>query len=276
MKRTKLIKSEVMKIFNTTKETLRHYENMELIEPEIDDQNYRYYDQREIRKLRQIFYLRELDIPLDQIRRLERGELSRNSYIDLLSDHHKRLVEKMERQKHLLRNTEHLINLLEDSSFARSFTVNRHRERSFFLVEKTQLDSFPDMKSYYDLYSPLIERGIYTERSFILIYPYDNLADPLFIEGIQCLEIAPEKISKEDNIKKFPMGTYLSVFYLFEDGRNEDLAGLYDEIERYLKSNNLKRIGDTVLEMEHPELSVIFEENRNIYELQIEVEKSFS
>ena len=55
-----------MRIFNTTKETLRHYENLGLIEPEFDSQNYRYYDHKEIRKLRQIFYLRDLEIPLDE------------------------------------------------------------------------------------------------------------------------------------------------------------------------------------------------------------------
>lgn len=273
MKRKNLIKSEVMKIFSTTKETLRHYENMGLIEPEIDEQNYRYYDHRDIRKLRQVFYLRDLEISLDEIRKLETGEIEREEYLELLYKHHAKLEEKQERLAALLKNTEHLIRLLKEKSFRRSFSLNDQKFRQYILVEFPEFDAPPDMKTYYDLCSPYIDMGIYSERSFILVYPYANLINPLYIEGIQCLEVKKSSRLTIEKTTEFPEGLYLSVFYLFEDAKKEDLIGLYDEIENYMKDNRLKRIGETVLEVEHPELSVMFEEDQNVYELQIQVEK---
>lgn len=274
MKRNNLIKSEVMKIFNTTKETLRHYENLGLINPEIDKQNYRYYDHSDIRKLRQIFYLRDLEISLDEIRRLEEGDIERDEYLELLYKHHRKLEEKQERLAMVLKDTEHLIHLLKQKDFKRSFSVNSQKKREYFLVESPDFDSPPDMKTYYDLCVPYIDLGIYTERSFILIYPYKNLSHPLSIEGIQCLEIKKGRKVQMEQTTEFPEGLYLSVFYLFEDARKEDLIGLYDEIEEYMSEKKLRRVGDTVLEMEHPELSVMSRESQNVYELQIQVEKA--
>ncbi|MBB6481170.1 MerR family transcriptional regulator [Spirochaeta isovalerica] len=273
MKRTKLIKSEVIKIFNTTKETLRHYENLGLIEPQVDAQNYRYYDFKEIRKLRQIFYLREMEIPLGQIKALESGDVSPEDFTSLLSEHHTILKEKLDRQLRLLRETEQLIYLLKDRSFMRSYSIGHFDERSYYLIDVPEPDAVPSMKKYYDLCSSLIEKGMYSERTFILIYPFDNLADPVQMDSRQGMEMSGPHNRDSDNILQFPAGDYLSVFYIYRDGGQLELRELHRDIETYLEENQFERIGDTVLEIEHPELSIILDESMNIYELQVKVRR---
>lgn len=271
MNRNKLLKSEVMKIFNTTKETLRHYENLGLIDPEVDSNNYRYYDFDDIRKLRQIFYLRDMDVPLSRIRDLSLKTMSPDEYIKLLQDHHKILEEKQKRQRQLLRDTDQLIGLLKNQAYQRSYNVAHFEDRLYIPIDIPENDSIPTMKDYYDLCIPFIERGIYSERSFILIYPFADLSRSDFINSRQGMEVTVLNSSNYEEAIRFPKGQYLSVFYIFKDGGHEELKELQKDIESYLLKNNYERSGDTVLEMEHPELSILLDEGINIYELQIQV-----
>lgn len=60
---------EVAKLFHISISTLRHYDKIGLVHPEyVDpDSGYRYYSTRQFECLNTIRYLRELDIPLEQI-----------------------------------------------------------------------------------------------------------------------------------------------------------------------------------------------------------------
>lgn len=274
MARKKLIKSEVIKIFSTTKETLRHYETLGLIEPEIDENNYRYYDHKELRKLRQIFFLRDMEIPLDEIAQLNSKDVSWDKYLEILIYHHNNLKKKAEKLKSILENTGQMIKMLEKQSYRRSFAVRYCRERYLFRLEASEMMEPPNIKSYLDQFSHLLDKQIYTERSFTMIYPYDNLKTAGSIDGIQCLEVGKKSKLSKDLITQFPEGYYLSVFYLYKDGLDDDLFQLYNEIEEYLQNNDWIIKESTVLEMEHPELSIIYDEDENVYELQILVEKA--
>ncbi len=271
MKRKKLIKSEVLKIFNTTKETLRHYENLGLIQPEIGVKNYRYYDHNDLRKLRQIFYLREIEIPLEKIKELNSEQGSQDTYLELLDYHYKNLKEKVELQKENLKKTSKLISLLRRKAINRIFTAQMMEERSYMILNTPQLDRSFDSKSYYDLFADFIEKEIYTERSFLMIYPYSDLLSPLQINGVQCLELKKPRNEGIKSVEIFPKGMYLSILYLYTDTKRNDLISLYNEIEKYLTENHLQRIGSNVIEMEHPELSIIYDGNTNIYEMQFQI-----
>ena len=61
---------EVARLFNLSVGTLRHYEQMGLLEPAYVDaaSGYRYYGARQLSTLNTISHLRVLDLPLDQIR----------------------------------------------------------------------------------------------------------------------------------------------------------------------------------------------------------------
>ena len=60
---------EVAKLFHISISSLRHYENIGLLKPEYVDKKtgYRYYSVRQFEALNSIRYLRELNMPLDEI-----------------------------------------------------------------------------------------------------------------------------------------------------------------------------------------------------------------
>ena len=60
---------EIARLFHVSVSTLRHYDRIGLLSPEYTDPDsgYRYYSTRQFECLNTIRYLRELDIPLEQI-----------------------------------------------------------------------------------------------------------------------------------------------------------------------------------------------------------------
>ena len=70
---------EIARLFHVSVSTLRHYDRIGLLRPEYTDPDsgYRYYSTRQFECLNTIRYLRELDIPLEQI-----GQFIENRQID--------------------------------------------------------------------------------------------------------------------------------------------------------------------------------------------------
>lgn len=98
--------NEVAKLSGTTIKTLYHYQKLGLLLPEsITDNGYRYYGDKELERLQQILFFRELDFPLDKIR-----EALKNDDLRL---------ERLEEQRLLLINRqkrmEEIINTIEET-----------------------------------------------------------------------------------------------------------------------------------------------------------------
>ena len=191
----------------------------------------------------------------------------------MIGFHYKNLEHKLKRQQENLHSTEKLIRLLENNVLEMSFTTNMVNERRFLALDAPQSEDDLNPKAYYDLHADLVEKNVYTERSFLLVYQFEDLQNPSQLDGLQCLEIDGSSTVSPENVVVFPKGMYLSLLYLYRDEEKDNLVEIYRGIEEYLKENGLKRISSQVIEMEHPELSIIFGEDVNIYELQIQVRK---
>ncbi|MEK4745617.1 MULTISPECIES: MerR family transcriptional regulator [Bacillus] len=63
----KLTKSDVIKIFNTTKETLRFYEEKGLIRPKVGKNNYRLYGNEDLQRISQIFFCKGIGFSIEEI-----------------------------------------------------------------------------------------------------------------------------------------------------------------------------------------------------------------
>jgi len=277
MIRKKLIKSEVIQLFNTTKETLRHYEQKGILNPEIGENNYRFYDFKDLQKLREIFLFRDLELSLDEMRQLDERNLEKEDYIDLLKNHYGGLQQKVQRLQNIQRDIKQLVELLEKGENQRSYLLRREEERRYYLLDPMEADVMNSPKAYFDKYQDLIKTVNYSEKTLQIVYPYDSLSDWKMDNVQLCLSLPTRDnmVSSdiaERNRLNFPAGTYLSIFYPFRHGKYDVLKGLQAEIDEYLKANGLRRIGTIVLELEHPELSLFLEEDTLIYELQIQVE----
>ena len=68
--------NEVENIVGLSKKSIRFYEDNHLLNPKRKDNDYRYYDEEDIKKLKIIKFLRELDVPIKELRELNEGKLS--------------------------------------------------------------------------------------------------------------------------------------------------------------------------------------------------------
>ena len=69
--------NEVEELVGVTKRNIRYYEKEGLLSPGRNSENgYRNYSEADVEVLRQIKLLRKLDVPLEEIRRMQRGDLT--------------------------------------------------------------------------------------------------------------------------------------------------------------------------------------------------------
>lgn len=276
MTRTKLIKSEVIQLFKTTKETLRYYEQMGILKPEVSDNNYRYYDFDDLQKLREIFLLRDLDLSLEEIKQLDDGLVNKGDYIELLKSNHKTLQEKIQYFQDIQGNVEQLIEVLEKKDKTFSYHFREKKERHYHVLDPIETECMGSPKAFFDSYKTLIKNNNYSERTLQMIYPYDLLGSGKKINAKVCMELPnnfKELTKKSQDLIIFPAGTYLSIFYPFRDGGFDMLPSLKTEIEKVFKEKTIIRKGTIVLEKEHLELSLFLDKDTTIFELQIHIER---
>lgn len=101
--------SEIAKI---SKRTLRYYDEIGLLKPaRVNSSGYRIYGEKEIDKLQQILFYRELGVSLEQIKLILENPLF--DEIEALKEHRIKLLEKQKQIELLLKNVNRTIKLKE-------------------------------------------------------------------------------------------------------------------------------------------------------------------
>jgi DNA-binding transcriptional MerR regulator len=100
---------QLSKLAGVTPRTLHHYDDIGLLKPSrVGDNGYRYYEEESLLKLQQILFYRELDFPLDDIRKImARGDFN---VLKALESHKDSLTRQMERTKRLLVTVDNTIH----------------------------------------------------------------------------------------------------------------------------------------------------------------------
>ncbi len=97
------------KISGVSTRTLRYYDEIGLLKPiRINSSNYRIYGQEEVDKLQQIMFYKELDIPLEDIKKI--FEDNNFSSLKALESHLEDLVEKKNRLEGLISSVKKTIS----------------------------------------------------------------------------------------------------------------------------------------------------------------------
>lgn len=271
-KREKLIKSEIVEMFDTTKEALRHYENVGLLHPEVNEKNYRFYGFDELTKLRQLFVLKDLDFQLDEMKSIMDKEVSGEHFTKLLDKHNYMLMKRIERYKEIQNNISMVLKLLEDRSHSITFSLKNYGIRKFIMLDSEDIaDKTP--KGYYDEFKNIIQEEYYNERVLVSCYDYTRLDSLESGFSKFCFDIgesSPDLYGKDDvTTKEYGSGLYLSVFYVFSD--RVDLGELKKSIDNYILSKNLLIEEEIALEFEHPELGMVLGNDEELYEIQLKV-----
>jgi DNA-binding transcriptional MerR regulator len=95
-----------------TPRTLHHYDQIGLLKPEsIGENGYRYYGEKSMLRLQQILFYRELDMPLDEIKKI----IGRRDFdvLAALENHKLELQKRIKRLEHLIETVDKTINHLK-------------------------------------------------------------------------------------------------------------------------------------------------------------------
>ena len=122
--------NEVEQQVNITKKNIRFYEQQGLLNPRRNTENgYRDYSKEDVDELKKIKLLRKLSLPLEEIRKIQKGDLT-------LSDALQRQVILLERERISLEETTRLCRLVsEESCQYYTFSPDEYLER---MVEMEQ------------------------------------------------------------------------------------------------------------------------------------------
>ncbi|MFV0395896.1 MAG: MerR family transcriptional regulator [Coprobacillaceae bacterium] len=113
--------NEVEKILNISRETLRYYENQGYIRPLRSDNGYRDYDQSDVDVLELILRLRDLEVPLKEIKQVIDNRIS---LYELLVKKERKVYEELAQKKKVLEKIQ----------------MNLHRRRMYFFKAEIPME----------------------------------------------------------------------------------------------------------------------------------------
>ena len=132
---------QLSKMAGVTPRTLHHYDDIGLLKPSrVGDNGYRYYGEESLLRLQQILFYRELDMPLEDIRKI----MGRRDFDvqKALEGHRESLSKQIERMNRLLHTVDNTINhlkgnrLMSDNNFFEGFS---EEEQEKYALEAEQL-----------------------------------------------------------------------------------------------------------------------------------------
>jgi DNA-binding transcriptional MerR regulator len=161
---------EVAKLSGVTIKTLYHYQKIELLMPKyIGENGYRYYGDKELEKLQEILFYRELDFSLNKIKEIMQNEPSR---LQCLCEQKSLLMARQQRVSCILHTLDEAINYAKKG-------VTMNKEKMFSGLNKQEWEE------------TLSEQSEYLKNE----YDYDMLADE---------DIKPDELNKHsDQVTRF-------------------------------------------------------------------------
>lgn len=123
-------------MFKTTKETLRHYENLNLIKPEVIKNNYKYYGNEELIILQKILFLRNMGLQLEDIEKVINNTKNNEDNMKLMKVHYDKLYKKLQSIQDTYEKVGQLIKLMENrQNVFETFNIRTFNERYFLSLQ---------------------------------------------------------------------------------------------------------------------------------------------
>ena len=163
---------QLSKIAGITPRTLHHYDEIGLLKPsQIGDNGYRYYGEEALLKLQQILFYRELDFPLDDIKKI----MGRRDFdvMGALYSHKEALQKQAARLNCLLTTVDNTINHLKgdkEMSNKQLFEAFSEEEQEKYALEAEKLydpESVRESNRKWKAYSAAKKEAIMAEGSAV-------------------------------------------------------------------------------------------------------------
>jgi len=163
---------QLSKLAGVTPRTLHHYDEIGLLKPSrVGDNGYRYYGEESLLRLQQILFYRELDIPLDDIKKI----MGRRDFdvLGALQSHKDALKKQATRLNRLINTVDNTINhlkgnnIMSDKAYFEGFS---EEEQEKYAQEAEQLydaESVRESNRKWKVYSAAKKESIMAEGKAI-------------------------------------------------------------------------------------------------------------
>lgn len=235
---------EVANVMHVTKNTLFHYDKIGLFSPELKlDNDYRLYSTRQLEVLEAILWLRELDMPLEDIRRFLKDRTPRKLLElfeveeKLAAAQMKRLRDRMEWMREKKKEIEELLNLDLDGIYMKKMA------KRYYIIDDVGGGSEQEFaKSVGNLIT------VYGESNDSMCYDIAYIQDEEDIksgvyDNYRNVALLTSKKPKALKWYEIVEGDYLLAYHR---GHWESIGEAYVRLITYAKEQRLKLCGDFV------------------------------
>src|SRR5690349_10522734 len=163
---------QLSRMAGVTPRTLHHYDYIGLLKPSrVGDNGYRYYGEDALLRLQQILFYREMDMPLDDIRKI----MGRRDFDvqKALESHKESLSKQIERLNRLLGTVDNTINhlkgrkIMNDNKFFEGFSEEEQEKYSLEAEQLYDAESVRESNRKWKSYPAAKKEAIMAEGSVI-------------------------------------------------------------------------------------------------------------
>lgn len=235
-----------------TPRTLHHYDEIGLLKPSrIGDNGYRYYGNESLLRLQQILFYRELDMPLEDIRRI----MGRRDFdvLSALESHKQALKKQMERTKRLLKTVDNTIehlkgkNKMSDKKLFEGFSEEEQEKLAQEAEQKYDPETVRESNRKWKSYSKEKKESILAEGNAI----YADLA----------AAISKGAASKEVQAVIARWHSHMQNFWSPNDEQLLGLADLYNDDPRF--RDNYEKVAPNLSEFMREAVKAYVESRRS-------------
>ncbi len=265
---------QIAKICNISVQTLRHYDSIDLLIPDVvKDNGYRYYSDEQILSINIIKALKEFNISLTQIKDI----IDKNDINYVLELFKKKNVELEEQIKSLSIAKNSVLNLIENIELHNSFDKTNYIEVKSLPVRTVAYTRYNSpsnptsyMKRFNELNNIVEKKNIITTGSIMAIF-HDHYTEFDYENADIEVCIRIEKSEGSDkNIRIIPQGKYLSKYH---KGSYETMTKSYQDMLDWCEENRYEMVGPAI-EIYLVDFLTTKDPEQFITELQFPVKKS--
>ena len=235
---------EVARMFQLSVSTLRHYESMGLLVPEVTDpkSGYRYYSLRQFEPLNIIRYLRALDMPLTEI-----ADFLQNRDIDKIEEklqQQKEIVIK--RQQELKQIEQKIDNRLTQLKDARNSTLDEITLTTVSACRLAWLEDNLTIKEFVDMEAPIRKLDQKQKEALIFLgkvgvtISAEHLMEGKYQQYNGIFLILDQEDKYDGNIIGMPEALCVRVRFC---GSHKEAPAQYEKLMAYIKEHRLKVAG---------------------------------
>ena len=235
---------EIARMFQLSASTLRHYESMGLLVPEVTDpkSGYRYYSLRQFEPLNIIRYLRTLDMPLTEI-----ADFLQNRDIDKIEEKLQQQKEIVIKRQQELRQIEQKIdNRLTQLKDARNSTLDEITLTTVSACRLAWLEDNLTIKEFVDMEAPIRKLDQKQKEALIFLgkvgvaISAEHLMEGKYQQYTGIFLILDQEDKYDGNIIGMPEALCVRVRFC---GSHKEAPAQYEKLMAYIKEHQLKVAG---------------------------------